>query len=232
MAIIGLIPARGGSKGIPSKNIIACAGKPLIAYTAEAALAANCLDRVILSTDDAGIANVGRECGLDVPFLRPAELATDRANSLSVIVHALDWLESQGTVVDAIVLLQPTSPLRTAHHIREAVNLFQTQKPDALVSVMQVPHQYHPNALMRLEQDALVPVVPASEMILRRQDVLPLYARNGPAILILSASQIRRGSFYSGVTAPYVMSQCDSIDIDTTVDLAVAAASLARSSPA
>jgi len=134
-------------------------------------------------------------------------------------------------VVDAIVLLQPTSPLRTAHHIREAVNVFHTQKPDALVSVVQVPHQYHPNALMCLEQDALVTVVAASEMILRRQDVAPLYARNGPAILILSASQIRSGSFYSGVTAPYVMSRHDSLDIDTTEDLAVAEASLARSSP-
>jgi CMP-N,N'-diacetyllegionaminic acid synthase len=232
MAIIGLIPARGGSKGIPGKNIVPCAGKPLLAYTAEAALAAKCLDRVVLSTDDPGIATVGRECGLEVPFLRPAALATDKANSLSVIVHALDWLESQGGLVDAIVLLQPTSPLRTAHHIREAVRLFKTQTPDALVSVVEVPHQYHPNALMRLEQDALVPVVPASEMILRRQDVLPLYARNGPAILILSANQIRSGSFYSGVTAPYVMSQRDSIDIDTTEDLAVAEASLARSSPA
>lgn len=232
MAIIGLIPARGGSKGIPGKNIALCAGKPLLAYTAEAALAAKCLDRVMLSTDDAVIANVGRECGLEVPFLRPAELATDRANSLSVIVHALDWLESQGVVVDAIVLLQPTSPLRTAHHIREAVRLFQTQTPDALVSVVEVPHQYHPNALMRLEQHTLVPVVAASEIILRRQEVSPLYARNGPAILILSANQIRSGSFYSGVTAPYVMSQPDSLDIDTTEDLAAAAASLARSSPA
>lgn len=232
MAIIGLIPARGGSKGIPGKNIAPCAGKPLLAYTAEAALAAKCLDRVMLSTDDAGIASVGREYGLEVPFLRPAELATDKANSLSVIVHALDWLESQRVLVDAIVLLQPTSPMRTAHHIREAVRLFQTQTPDALVSVVEVPHKYNPNALMRLEQDTLVPLVTASEMILRRQDELTLYARNGPAILILSASQIRRGSFYSGVTAPYVMSQCDSIDIDTTDDLAVASASLARSSPA
>jgi len=232
MAIIGLIPARGGSKGILRKNIAPCAGKPLLAYTAEAALAAMCLDRVMLSTDDPGIATVGRECGLEVPFLRPAALATDKANSLSVIVHALDWLESQGGVVDAIVVLQPTSPLRTAHHIREAVHLFKTQKPDALVSVVEVPHQYHPNALMRLVQDALVPVVPTSEMILRRQDVLPLYARNGPAILILSANQIRSGSFYSGITAPYVMSQRDSIDIDTTEDLAVAEVSLGRSSPA
>ena len=232
MAIIGLIPARGGSKGIPGKNIFPCAGKPLLAYTAEAALAANCLDRVILSTDDAAIANVGRECGLEVPFLRPTELATDKANSFGVIVHALDWLESQGGVVDAIVLLQPTSPLRSAHHIHEAVRLFQAKKPDALVSVVEVPHQYHPDALMRLQQDTLVPVVAASEMILRRQDVSPLYARNGPAILILRASQIRSGSFYSGVTVPYVMSQHDSLDIDTMEDLAVAAASLARSSPA
>jgi len=232
MAIIGLIPARGGSKGIRGKNIALCAGKPLLAYTADAALGAKCLDRVMLSTDDPVIATLGREFGLEVPFLRPAALATDNANSLSVIVHALDWLESQGVVVDAIVLLQPTSPLRTANHIREAVHLFQTQTPDALVSVAEVPHQYYPNALMRLEQDALVPVVPTNEMILRRQDVLPLYARNGPAILILSANQIRSGSFYSGVTAPYVMSQRDSLDIDTTEDLVVAAAFLARSSPA
>jgi len=232
MAIIGLIPARGGSKGIPGKNIIACAGKPLIAYTAEAALAANCLDKVILSTDDAVIANIGRECGLEVPFLRPTELANDKADSLGVIVHALDWLESQGVVVDAIVLLQPTSPLRTAHHMREALNVYQTQKPDALVSVVQVPHQYHPNALMRLEQNALVPVVLASEMILRRQDVTPLYARNGPAILILSVSQIRSGSLYGGVTAPYIMSEHDSLDIDTVEDLAVATASLVGLYPA
>lgn len=232
MAIIGLIPARGGSKGIPRKNIAPCAGRPLLAYTAEAALAAKCLDRVMLSTDDAGIASVGRKYGLEVPFLRPAKLATDKADSLSVIVHALDWLESQGDAVDAIVLLQPTSPLRTAHHIREAVNIFQTQKPDALVSVLEVPHQYHPNALMRLEQDALSTIVAASEMILRRQDVTQLYARNGPAILILSASQIRSGSLYGGVTAPYIMSKHDSLDIDTVEDLAVAAASLADSYPA
>lgn len=232
MVIIGLIPARGGSKGVPGKNIALCAGRPLLAYTAEAALAAKCLDRVILSTDDDAIANVGRECGLEVPFLRPAGLATDKANSLGVIVHALDWLESQGSVVDAIVLLQPTSPMRTAHHIDEAVGLFQAQKPDALVSVVEVPHHYHPNALMRLEHDALVPVVAATEMVLRRQDVSPLYARNGPSILILSASQIRSGSFYSGVTAPYVMSQHDSLDIDTSEDLAVAAAYRAKSSPA
>jgi CMP-N,N'-diacetyllegionaminic acid synthase len=230
MAIIGLIPARGGSKGIPGKNTILCAGKPLLAYTAEAALAAKCLDRVILSTDDAGIANVGREYGLEVPFFRPAELATDEANSLGVIAHTLDWIETQSVTVDAIVLLQPTSPLRTAFHIHEAVRLFQTQKPDALVSVVRVPHQYHPNALMRLEHETLVPAVPACEMILRRQDVSLLYARNGPAILILSANQIRSGSLYGGITAAYVMSRRDSLDIDTTEDLVVAAEALARSS--
>jgi len=226
MAIIGLIPARGGSKGIPKKNIIMCAGKPLLAYTAKAALSANCFDRVILSTDDVSIADVGREYGLEVPFYRPAEFATDEANSLSVMVHALDWLESYGTVVDAIALLQPTSPLRTVNHIVEAMKIFQTKKPDTLVSVMQVPHKYHPNALMHFEEGTLTPAVTASDMILRRQDVTPLYARNGPAILILSASQIRRGSFYGGVTMPYVMSKRDSLDIDTAEDLELAATTL------
>jgi CMP-N,N'-diacetyllegionaminic acid synthase len=232
MAIIGLIPARGGSKGITGKNIAMCAGRPLLAYTAKAALTAKCLDRVILSTDDEAIAEVGRACGVDVPFLRPAALANDSANSMGVIVHALDWLESNGEAVEAIVLLQPTSPLRTFQHIRNAVALYQSTKSDALVSVVEVPHQYHPSALMRLDCGRLTLMVPDDELVLRRQDVQPLFARNGPAILILGVKQIRRGYFYSGVTVPFVMSLNDSLDIDTMEDLKLASDILTRSAVA
>jgi CMP-N-acetylneuraminic acid synthetase len=220
MNIVGLIPARGGSKGIPGKNFVTCAGKPLLAYTAEAALATECLDRVILTTDDEVIANAGRELGLEVPFLRPAEFATDNAGSLGVIEHALGWLEARGERVDAIVLLQPTSPLRTSKHISEAVALFQCQKPDALVSVVEVPHRFHPGALLRIDVGILKSLNHDTvQLIRRRQEYQTLYARNGPAILIITPDQIRRGEFYSGRTIPYIMSALYSVDIDTAQDL-------------
>src|ERR1041384_5143897 len=111
MRVLGLIPARGGSKGVPRKNIRLLAGKPLLQYTAEAALSARKLARVILTTDDEEIAETGRQCGLEVPFLRPAELAQDDTPTLPVMQHVVDWLEKQGEAYEAICLLQPTNPL-------------------------------------------------------------------------------------------------------------------------
>lgn len=222
MAIIGLIPARGGSKGIPGKNIASCGGRPLLAYTAESALKAAHLDRVILSTDDDAIAATGVALGLEVPFMRPSEFSGDTASSLSVIVHALDWLEQEGEAVDAIVLLQPTSPLRTAKHVDEAINRFRDSRADTLVSVVEVPHRFHPESLMRIEGGALLPLKASGEMILRRQDMPALYARNGPAILILTPAQVRSGNLYGEGTVAYEMSAADSLDIDTPADLALA----------
>ena len=222
MSIVGIIPARGGSKGIPGKNIAPCAGRPLLAYTAAAALGARHLDRVVLSTDDEAIALVGKSLGVEVPFLRPAALSSDAASSLGVIVHALDWLEGQGETVEGIVLLQPTSPLRNAIQIDAAVERFRATAADTLVSVMEVPHRFHPESVMRIEDDALLPLKTLGEMVLRRQDLPKLYARNGPAILILKPVQIRSGSLYSGRTVAYEMSAKDSLDIDTPADLAFA----------
>lgn len=222
MSIVGLIPARGGSKGIPGKNIAPCAGRPLLAYTAESALQAKRLDRVILSTDDKAIAEVGAALGLEVPFMRPAELSNDTAGSLGVIVHALDWLEAQGETVNALVLLQPTSPLRSTAQIDEAIERFQASSADTLVSVIEVPHRFHPDSVMRIEGDALLPLRSAEEMGLRRQDLPKLYARNGPAILILTPAQIRAGNFYGGHTVAYEMPEQDSLDIDVPEDLALA----------
>lgn len=219
MAIVGLIPARGGSKGIPRKNIARCGGRPLLAYTADAALKASTLDRVILSTDDMDIAQVGRDLGLEVPFTRPSDLASDAADSLAVIAHTFDWLQKEGTEVEAIALLQPTSPLRLASHIDEAVTLFRKTRAETVVSVVEVPHRFHPRSLMKIKDGLLHTVVSAEEMVLRRQDLPALYARNGPAILILSTAQLRRCALYTGRTIPYVMSAKDSIDIDEPDDL-------------
>lgn len=222
MAVIGLIPARGGSKGIPGKNIALCAGKPLLNYTAEAALAAEALDRVILSTDDQAIAEVGLAAGVEVPFLRPTDIASDHATSLSVMVHALDWLESNGEEVDAIVLLQPTSPLRNATHIDSAIEHFRASHAETLVSVVEVPHRFHPQSIMQLEAGRLRPLQKAETMVLRRQDLPVLYARNGPAILIMTAQQIRTGNLYGENTVPFAMTSQDSLDIDTPEDLLLA----------
>lgn len=222
MAIVGLIPARGGSKGIPGKNIAPCAGRPLLAYTADAALQAKSLSRTILSTDDEAIARVGRELGLEVPFMRPAELGSDTASSLSVITHALDWLETHGTAVEAIVLLQPTSPFRTAAQIDEAVALFRETGAETVVSVVEVPHRFHPRALMDVKDGFLHSWKSNGEMVLRRQDMPVLYARNGPAILVLRPSQVRAGVLYGSRTVAYAMSAKDSLDVDTLDDLELA----------
>jgi len=232
MRILGLIPARGGSKGIPRKNIFPVAGKPLLAWTCEAALASKSLSRVVLSTDDEEIAEVGRAWGVEVPFLRPAELATDTATSVDVALHALDWLEEhEGWHAEVIVLLQPTSPLRTATHIDEAVAVFNVAAADTVVSVVPVRHNLSPFTLMRLENGRLYDFwdQPLPFDRYRRQETPPLFARNGPALLVTRAQTLRcRKSFYGDFVAAYVMTEEESLDIDTPADLALAEWRLAR----
>jgi CMP-N,N'-diacetyllegionaminic acid synthase len=222
MAFVGLIPARGGSKGIPRKNITPCAGKPLIAWTCEAARASRALDRVILSTDSEEIAAVGRACGVEVPFLRPARLAEDSTPALPVICHAFGWLERAGELVEGMVLLQPTSPLRRARHIDEAVELFRRRRADTVVSVVRIPHRCHPASVMRERAGRLVPYLEDEKTVTRRQELETLYARNGPAVLVLSPSTLRAKRLYGGNTVGYEMNEPDSIDIDTEWDLHLA----------
>ncbi len=137
--VLGLIPARGGSKGVPRKNLRLLCGKPLLQYTAEAALAARRLSRVILSTDDEEIAAIGRRCGLEVPFLRPAELAADDSSTLPVVQHAVRWMESHMARFEAICLLQPTTPLRRAEDIDACIVLLEQSGADSVVTVLQSP---------------------------------------------------------------------------------------------
>ena len=226
MKIVGLIPARGGSKGINKKNIHPCAGKPLIAHTIEAALGSKLLSETIVSTDNVEIANVSEQLGVVVPFIRPGELSTDQASSVVVMNHALDFLEKSGKCVDAIALLQPTSPLRTCNHIDEATKIFLSELPDTLVSVVKVPHSFHEESLMKIDRGVLKPQSGVNEKVLRRQNAKEIYARNGPAILIVSAKQIKRGNFYGGITRAYVMDTISSIDIDNIQDLIIAEALL------
>jgi CMP-N-acetylneuraminic acid synthetase len=226
--IIGLVPARGGSKAIPGKNLVPLAGKPLLAYTAEAARAARSLDRILLSTDDEKIAAAGRTLGLEVPFLRPAELAGDNTPMLPVIAHALDWCEHEGKSARAVVLLQPTSPLRRARHIDEAVSLLLDKNAATVVSVMAVPHRFTPGSLMTAGADGALKPLLQGDMVLQRQDKPRLFARNGPAILAVRAEVVRGGALYGEPTLGYEMDAASSFDIDEPEDLWLAGQYLTR----
>lgn len=224
MNCIALIPARGGSKGIPGKNIALLAGKPLIAHTIDAAKGAAGVSRVVVSTDSEDIASVARAYGAEV-LVRPAEIAADDTLMIDVLRHAVDALSKDGEP-DAILLLQPTSPLRTSGHIEEAVALFEKTKTDSLVSVVRVPHNFLPNGLYEMGDDALVPL--SANDVTRRQDKKVLYARNGPVILMAHPSLIRAGRLYGDRVVPYVMGREESVDIDEPQDLAYAAFLLER----
>jgi CMP-N,N'-diacetyllegionaminic acid synthase len=216
MQIVGLIPARGGSKGIPRKNLEPLGGRPLIAWTIEAARASSRLTRTVVSTDSEEIAQVARELGAETPFERPAELAGDDTPMRDVVLHALDALGS----CDVLVLLQPTSPLRGARHVDEAVEALLTSDADSVVSVVEVPHRYRPDSLMALVDGRLVQLGPPSPT---RQEKPVVYARNGPAVLALRAEGLEtRASLYDGDCRPYLMGPRHSIDVDDPFDLELA----------
>lgn len=224
MNILGIIPARGGSKGIPRKNIIPLAGKPLVAYTCAAACASKKLTRSILNTDSPEIAEVGRKYGVDVPFFRPEHLAEDDTPILPVIQHAVGWLEKNvDFYADIVVLLQPTSPLRTAHYIDAAIDLMLNTEADTVVSVVAVPHNFNPVSVMRQDDRGYLTSFLKGELILRRQDKPRVFARNGPAVLVIRRSVIEQGKLYGDKVLPLEMGWVESIDIDNLEDLEQAA---------
>ncbi|MBI5720025.1 MAG: acylneuraminate cytidylyltransferase family protein [Burkholderiales bacterium] len=213
LSVLALITARGGSKGLPGKNVRLAAGRPLLAYTADAARASRHVDRLVLSTDDEEIMRVGRETGCEVPFRRPAALAGDEATSIDVVLHALDTLPRH----DLVLLLQPTSPLRTAADIDAACELLLRHEAPACVSLMPVPH--HPQWMFGLDDGVhLAPLLRGTVAAARRQELPPVYALNG-AIYLARADWLRRTrTFLSEQTVGYVMPAGRSIDIDTLAD--------------
>ncbi len=228
MNILGVVPARGGSRSIPRKNIATLAGRPLLAYTADAVAGSRRLTRTVLSTDDPEIARVGRALGLAAPFLRPAPLARDETPMVEVLRQAAAWLaEQEAFRADVLVVLQPTSPLRRAEHIDAAVEILLVTGADTVVSVVEVPHQFNPVSLMRLEDDRLIPYLD-EPLILRRQDKPRLYARNGPAVLALRRAVVDAGTLYGSDVRPLPMRAAESVDIDGPDDLALAEFWLSR----
>jgi CMP-N,N'-diacetyllegionaminic acid synthase len=182
--ILGLIPARGGSKGIPGKNKKILGGHPLIAYSIAAGLASEHIADLVVSTDDAEIMEIARNYGAEVPFLRPSDLATDETPTIDVVIHALDTLAKQGKHYDAVCLLQPTSPFRKEGFIDKAIEKFLNSGADSMVSVLPVPHEYNPHWLFFPEEDKLAISTGEKEIIKRRQDLPTAYHRDGSVYLV------------------------------------------------
>ena len=231
MRYVGVIPARGGSKSIPQKNLANCGGASLLAHTARSALECGRLQEVILSTDDEDIADAGRALGLSVPFLRPHELASDESPMIGVLQHVLKWLDDTGRSADALVLLQPTSPLRKARHIRESIELYESSGAASVVSVVRVPHQFGPSSILFLDDGQLLPYEGNQHGTFRRQDKPSYYARNGPAILVVRRSVVDAGKLYGEPTVGYEMGALESIDVDGPDDLFLASLILRHEKP-
>lgn len=214
--VLALITARGGSKGLPRKNVLIAGGKPLIAWTVEAAISAECVDRVVLSSDDDEIMTAARAAACEVPFSRPAHLASDTASSIDVVLHALDHLPGY----EYVVLLQPTSPLRTAADIDAAFALMLESGSPSCVSVCEADQ--NPYWMYRVEADSkLKRLLPEMEGITRRQDLPPIYVLNG-AIYIARIDWLRANkSFVGAETLAYLMPKERSLDIDTAEDFEI-----------
>ncbi len=219
MRVLGIIPARGGSKGVPHKNIRELAGRPLLHYTVEAAVASRSLSRTIVSTDDENVAAVAATCGADVPFLRPPDLARDNSPTIDLVRHALEWFDARDTDFDAVCLLQPTCPFRTGGDIKGAVERFKSSCCDTLISVSPVPHKFHPDWVYTANGDGAMTLFSgAREPVTRRQDLTPAFYRNG-AIYITRATTIRlHKSLYGDRIVGYETHRASVLNIDTEDD--------------
>ena len=222
-SVLAIIPARGGSKGVPRKNIREVAGKPLIAWTILEAGKSRYIDRTIVSTDDQEIADVARQWGCEVPFMRPAQLARDNTPGIEPVIHALESLPGY----DYVVLLQPTSPLRTCEDIDACIELCAQNHAGCCVSVTEPDKS--PYWMFTIDDHARMrPLLEKNETITRRQDLPPVYALNGAVYVADTKAIVETRSFVTGDTLPYIMSKNNSIDVDTETDLIVAEVFLKR----
>ena len=229
MKILGVITARGGSKSIPRKNIKELCGKPLIAWTIEAAKQSGVFDRVILSTDDEEIAAVGKRWGAEVPFMRPQELAQDTTPHLPVMQHAVKWLkEHEEYEPDFVCILQPTAPLRQAWHLREAVELLEKTGADSVVSMVEIPGHYSPYWAVKIDERGLGTLLvsgnPIRTRILRRQSLPKAYTHSGAIYLFRTALLFdpAEPNFYGDKVAAYVMEDKYNVNIDDPADWVLA----------
>ena len=213
--MIAIIPARGGSKGLPGKNIKLLNGKPMIAYTIEAANKAKKIRRVIVSTDSIEIAEIAKKYGAEVPFLRPAHLATDDALAVDNYIYTIERINEEDNVkVDNVVILQPTSPLRTADDIDGAINLFESKNANSVISFCEENHpiKWHKN----IDKKGRVVSI-FEDTIANRQEEIPTYYPNG-AVFVFKFSFLKLKKYYSENSFAYIMDRSNSVDIDIIDD--------------
>jgi CMP-N-acetylneuraminic acid synthetase len=228
--VLAIVPARGGSKGVPGKNVRKLAGRTLLDYAALAARDSGVIDRIVLSTDSDEIADAGRRAGMEVPFMRPAALAQDDTPMLPVIEHAIESLAAEGWTSDVIVLLQPTSPLRRPSHVRDAVKMLQDSQADSVVTVTEVPRHLSPDYVMRLDDGVLRPFLDNGARVTRRQDARPAYSREGTVYAFWQTTLERFGNIYGERCQPLMIDAADSLSIDSPADWAEAERRLAERS--
>ncbi|MBI1999165.1 MAG: acylneuraminate cytidylyltransferase family protein [Parcubacteria group bacterium] len=230
--ILGVITARGGSKGIPGKNIKELGGKPLIAHTIEAAKKSALLTRCIVSTDDENIAEISREYGADIPFMRPAELAQDNSTSMEVVQHALETLTNDfGEEYDYLMILQPTSPLRTADDIDACIRIAVDTDAGSVMSMKELD-DFSPKKMKKIENGVILPYFEEQEgkESSRRQDLSKMYKRNC-AIYLTKTECIRRGDLFGKISRAYLMPEERSVDINKPIDFELAEFFLKRQAP-
>lgn len=218
MRVLAIIPARGGSKGLPNKNILPFAGKPLLAHTIEAARECSLIDRIVVSTDSQKITTIAKQHGAETPFVRPPELSNDNASGTEVCLHCLDFYQKELFYKpDLVIFLQPTSPLRTSSHIASAIHLLKEKKTETVISVQQAIE--HPLWMKKLDnQGCIRPFFDDIAIPNTRQELEPAYLLNGAIYLSQANHLLQNKSFYSASTLAYVMSANDSVDIDTQED--------------
>lgn len=215
-SILGLVPARGGSKGISRKNARKLGTRYLLEYTAEAARNSGVLTRIVLSTDDPEIADIGRQCGLEIPFVRPAELARDETPMLAVVQHAVKELQKSGEIFDAVCLLQPTSPLRSAATVRRCVMSLWDSDADSVVSLRPVPHEFNPHWVYFMGEDRLLRISTGEpEPIPSRQQLPAAYHRDGSVFIVRTEVLMSRNSLYGTKTVGVISPAEEACDLDT-----------------
>lgn len=231
MRVLGVIPARGGSKGIPRKNIAPLAGRPLLAHTAEAALGATLLNRVVLSTEDEEIAEIGQRCGLDVPFMRDPALARDDTLGIAVLQDVVRRLELQSDMYDAVFTLQPTSPLRRPDDIDGAIRLLEQTGADSVISFVAVGDK-HPARMKFIDGDGRVVNPPFAELYegQLRQDLSALYLREGSVYLTRHDVLMLQNSLQGNDCRAWIVPAERACNIDEPLDLLLAELLLKRQS--
>lgn len=217
--VLALIPARGGSKGIKDKNIVDLCGKPLLAYTVEAAVQSSYIDDVVVTTDSQVIADVAIKYGAQVPFMRPERLAQDTSTTLEAVLHAIEELRKQRKDYDVLVLLQPTAPLRDAKDIDDAIEVFVANNRAPLVSVSEVND--HPILMRTITEEGKLHNLLNVGSTCRRQDMPKIYRVNG-SIYINNVMEINESTSFNDNCVPYIMEKNHSIDIDEMIDLKIA----------